>query len=69
MPYISQEERWAIIAHWKQNEDSHTTARELKLTFKVFQRWIQQYEATRDVEDAQESGSCESLTPRCKESP
>ncbi|GAX76509.1 hypothetical protein CEUSTIGMA_g3954.t1 [Chlamydomonas eustigma] len=56
MTYTSQEERWAIIAHWKQNGNSHITARELKLTVKVVDRWIRRYETTGDVADAQKSG-------------
>ncbi|GAX85407.1 hypothetical protein CEUSTIGMA_g12823.t1, partial [Chlamydomonas eustigma] len=56
MTYTSQEERWAIIAHWKQNGNSHITARELKLTVKVVDRWIRRYETTGDVSDAQKSG-------------
>ncbi|GAX85829.1 hypothetical protein CEUSTIGMA_g13244.t1 [Chlamydomonas eustigma] len=61
MTYTSQEERWAIIAHWKQNGNSHITARELKLTVKVVDRWIRRYETTGDVSDAQKSGRLRKL--------
>jgi hypothetical protein len=56
MVYTSTEDRWAIIAKWKEVGSVDGVCRELKQSRKVVQRWLQRYAATGGVADAPKSG-------------
>lgn len=56
MGLTSKEQKWAIVAKWKETGSISATAKQLGESLKVVKKWVERYQATGDVEDAQRSG-------------
>jgi hypothetical protein len=56
MGYTSEEERWAIVAKWKETSSIRAVCRALKRSKKVVQQWVQRFQATRGVANAVKPG-------------
>ena len=62
MGYASIEQRWAIIARWKETHSFAATAKGLGLRVELVQRWVRRYQATGQVDEAPKPGRKPALT-------
>jgi transposase len=56
MGYSSVEERWSIVAAWKQAGSLVAVSKMLGLSLRMVKRWVERYNATGRVDDAPRSG-------------
>jgi hypothetical protein len=56
MPRTDIEQRWAIVAAWKQLRSTFAASKLLKTPVRIVKRWVARYKATKNVLDAQRSG-------------
>jgi transposase len=62
MEHTSEEQRWSIIATWKQLRNITATAKAVGTSRKAVRRWVQRYAETSSVAPKPKPGRPQSLT-------
>lgn len=66
MGLTSEELRWAIVTRWNENHDISKTARQLGLSDRVVEHWVQRYKDSGAVHVAPKSGKKRILSPEAE---
>lgn len=56
MKHLSSEQRWDIVFTWKRLKSMRATMRELGVSYKAVQLWVNRYKTTGTVTEMQKSG-------------